>query len=213
MDAEPINWLIEELAPDHDRGEFSCGHESLDSFLKQYAGQNQKLGVSRTFVALKPGERVVRGYYSLAAGSVKLDDLTEEQRKRLPRYPVPVAHLGRLGVDEKVQGQGLGAHLLLDALCRVGRAEQELGIHAVEVVAIDEGAKRFYMKYGFTELRGRSAPLVHLDEDDPETQACVVPIIPSRTASCTPRDNAPASLPPPPAGGPAPGASCSIPRS
>jgi ribosomal protein S18 acetylase RimI-like enzyme len=66
---------------------------------------------------------------------------------------VPVAHLGRLAVDRSAQGQGLGEHLLLDALWRIGRVERELGIHAVEVVAIDERARRFYVKYGFTELR------------------------------------------------------------
>lgn len=152
MGAEPANWSIEELGSDHDRADFSCGHESLDNFLKQFASQNQKTGVSRTFVALKPGEKIVRGYYSLAAGSVQFQNLTEEQRKRLPKYPVPVAHLGRLAVDKSVQGQGLGAHLLVDALCRVSRAEHDLGIHAIEVVAIDDAAKRFYLKYGFTEL-------------------------------------------------------------
>ena len=148
----PAHWLIEPLTPDHVRSDFACGHESLDAFLKQFAGQNQKTGVSRTFVALRPGENIVRGYYALAAGSVQFQHLTEDQRKRLPKYPVPVAHLGRLAVDASVQGQGLGAHLLIDALARISRTERELGIHAVEVVAIDDAARRFYLKYGFTPL-------------------------------------------------------------
>ncbi len=152
MAAKRIDWLITELAPEHDRAGFTCGHESLDIYIKQFAGQNQKTGVSRTFVALKPGERIVRGYYSIAAGSVRRDNLAEAQRKRLPNYPIPIAHLGRLAVDKNVQGQGLGADLLLDALNRILRVERELGIHAVEVVAIDDSAKRFYLKYGFTEL-------------------------------------------------------------
>lgn len=152
MAIEPTHWSIQELASDHDRAEFSCGHESLDHFLKQFASQNQKTGVSRTFVALRPGEKTIRGYYSLAAGSVQLQNLTEHQRKRLPKYPVPVAHLGRLAVDRTMQGQGLGSHLLLDALRRISQAERNLGIHAIEVVAIDDTAKRFYLKYGFTEL-------------------------------------------------------------
>ena len=92
------------------------------------------------------------GYYALAAGSVAFQDLTVEHRKRLPRYPVPVAHLGRLAVDESVRGQKLGSYLLLDALCRILRVDPDLGIHAIEVVAIDEVARRFYLKYGFTEL-------------------------------------------------------------
>lgn len=148
----PNQWSIEELGPDHDRAAFTCGHESLDRFLKQYASQNQKTGVSRTFVALKPGERIVRGYYSLAAGSVHLESLTSEQRKRLQGYPVPVALLGRLAVDKGAQGQKLGSYVLVDALRRVARADRDLGIHAVEVVAIDDAAKGFYLRYGFTEL-------------------------------------------------------------
>jgi GNAT superfamily N-acetyltransferase len=59
---------------------------------------------------------------------------------------------GHLAVDKSVQGQGLGAYLLVDALARVDRADRDLGIHAIEVVAIDDAAKGFYLKYGFTEL-------------------------------------------------------------
>lgn len=153
MGAEAADWRIEELSSEHDRAAFSCGHESLDIFLKQYAGQNQKTGVSRTFVAMEPGEQGVRGYYALAAGALKFEYLTDEQRKRLPRYPAPVAHLGRLAVDRSAQGQGLGEYLLLDALSRVDRAEREIGVHAIEVVAIDDAARHFYLKYGFLELR------------------------------------------------------------
>lgn len=152
MDTERARWSIEELSSDHDRAEFSCGHESLDSFIKQFASQNQKTGVSRTFVALTPGEKTVRGCYSLSAGSVQFRTLTELQRKHLPKYPMPVAHLGRLAVDRREQGKGLGSHVLIDALSRISRADRHLGIHAIEVVAIDEAAKRFYLKYGFTEL-------------------------------------------------------------
>jgi len=153
--AEPRSgppWIVEELA-DHDRSDFSCGHASLDDFLKQYASQNAKTGVSRTFVAILAGNNSVLGYHSLAASSVSVDLLTDEQRNRLPKYPVPVAHLGRLAVDQSSQGQGLGSFLLLDALHRVVQVDRSIGIHAVEVVAIDDPARRFYLKYGFTELR------------------------------------------------------------
>jgi hypothetical protein len=40
----------------------------------------------------------------------------------------------------------------MDALARIVGAADSIGIHAVEVVAIDDDAKRFYLKYGFTEL-------------------------------------------------------------
>jgi GNAT superfamily N-acetyltransferase len=152
--AEPREaWDIEELRRDHDRSAFSCGHESLDDFIRKFAGQNQKTGVSRTFVAVTPGEKIVRGYFSVSAGAVALADVPEALTKRLPRYPVPVAHLGRLAVDRSARGRGLGSYLLVDALCRILIAAESIGMHAIEVVAIDDPARQFYLKYGFVEMK------------------------------------------------------------
>jgi len=147
------SWTIQELNADHNRSTFSCGQASLDDFLKKYAGQNQKTGVSRTYVAVMSGSAKVCGYYTISAGAVQFADIPDDLRKRLPRYPVPVAHLGRLAVDSTAQRQGLGEHLLLDALARIVGAAESIGIHAVEVVAIDDVAKRFYLKYGFIALQ------------------------------------------------------------
>ena len=61
-------------------------------------------------------------------------------------------HLGRLAVDLRSQGKGLGELLLIDALKRVTLAAEQLGIYAVEVRALNDSARRFYLKYGFTPL-------------------------------------------------------------
>ncbi|MFN2569488.1 MAG: GNAT family N-acetyltransferase [Candidatus Dormibacteria bacterium] len=85
----------------------------------------------------------VIGYYTLAAGAVRLTGLPPEVRKRLPRYPdVPVYLLGRLAVHQDHQGRGLGAHLLRDALGRV--VQQEIPAWAVIVDAIDLASAQFY---------------------------------------------------------------------
>jgi GNAT superfamily N-acetyltransferase len=60
--------------------------------------------------------------------------------------------LARLAVDKSAQGLRLGETLLLDALQRSLDLSQRLGIHAVEVDAIDETAAAFYAKYGFSPL-------------------------------------------------------------
>lgn len=152
-DSSRGRWHIEPLMADHNRAGFDCGVATLNDYLKKFARQNQKTGVSRTFVAVRAGRTAVDGYYCLSAGSVKGADLTVAQRKRLPRYPIPVAHLGRLAVAASAQGRGLGEQLLTDALERVVRIADELGIHAVEVVAKDDSAAAFYRKYGFAALR------------------------------------------------------------
>jgi len=149
------DWLIEPLEDCHERAGFCCGKPALDEFLTQRAGQYERKKVGRTYVALKPGEKKVRGYYSIAAGSVAFDHFPHKISKRLPRHPIPVMLLGRLAVDRSAQGQGLGEKLLMDALDRALSLSAQLGIHAVEVHAIDDGAKAFYEKYGFSSLQGR----------------------------------------------------------
>ena len=150
--ADPVNWVIEPLTKAHDCRAFACGVEALDDYIRKFAGQNQKTGVSQTFVATAAAGRETSGYYSIAAGAVSLLDIPEEKRKRLPRRPVPVAHLGRFAVDRNAQGKRLGEYLLIDAMRRIDLASQSIGVHAIEVVAINDAAREFYLKYGFTQL-------------------------------------------------------------
>jgi GNAT superfamily N-acetyltransferase len=147
-----IKWRIEKLASSHDRAAFDCGKQPLNDFIQKYAGQNQRLGVSQTYVAIRPGASRVEGYYAISSGAVLFATLPDETRKGLPRYPIPVAHIGRLAVDKTVQGKGLGRVLLLDAMERILRAADFIGIHAIEVWAKDADTKRFYLKYGFVPL-------------------------------------------------------------
>ena len=147
-------WPIEKLSKGHDRKSFNCGVSELDAYLQRFARQKEAAGISQHFVALDaPGSRVVRGYYALSAGTVAFDHVPRDLRKRLPRYPIPVAHLGRLAVDRSAAGQRLGEFLLMNALARTLRAADQIGIHAVEVVAINESARSFYRKYGFHPLK------------------------------------------------------------
>lgn len=141
--------VIEVLGKRHRRDDFDCGEESLNEFLKKYARQNSEKGFGRTFVALEEGKTEVLGYYTLSSGSVSFSIVPE----KLPRYPIPVAHLGRLATDKKAQGQGLGEFLLIDALARCVAAASELGIFAVELYALTESAKGFYLRYGFAPLQ------------------------------------------------------------
>jgi len=135
---------IELLDKSHQRDAFDCGDESLNTFLRSHAGQNARRDISRTYVALPIESEVVAGYYTLSSGSVGFENLPAEASKRLPKYPVPAAHLGRLAV---------GGVLLIDALKRVRDTADSIGIHAVTVDAINASARRFYEAHGFQCLR------------------------------------------------------------
>lgn len=135
------------LTKDHDRNSFDCGVSPLNDYLKKYALQNQKKDAARTYVATR-GNRVV-GYYSLAYGSVSLEEAPQRVKSGLPMHPIPVILLARLAVDSTEHGKGLGAALLKDALLRTMQAAEIAGLRAMLVHAKDDSAKRFYEKYGF----------------------------------------------------------------
>jgi GNAT superfamily N-acetyltransferase len=103
-------------------------------------------------VALRPGEKRILGYYTLASGAIAFQNLPAGAAKKLPRHPVPVILLARLAVDRSAQGCGLGRILLADALKRSLGLADRLGIYAVEVDAIDTAAKSFYERFGFVPL-------------------------------------------------------------
>ena len=135
------------LTKDHDRNSFDCGASALNVYLKKYALQNQKKHAARTYVATR-GNRIV-GYYSLAYGSVSLEEASQSVKSGLPRHPIPVILLARLAVDSTEQGSGLGAALLKDALLRTIQAAEIAGLRAMLVHAKDDSARRFYEKFGF----------------------------------------------------------------
>jgi GNAT superfamily N-acetyltransferase len=145
-------WSIEPLAKTHERGEFSCGKVSLDNFLRSLVSQYEKRRLGRTYVAVRSREKRVFGYYTLATGAIPFENLPAEATKKLPRHPVPVILLARLAVDRSVQGQGLGGYLMGDALRRCLSLSRQLGVHAVEVDALDEHARAFYQRYSFSPL-------------------------------------------------------------
>jgi predicted GNAT family N-acyltransferase len=128
---------------------FSCGEETLDRWLRAYAGQTQQRDAARTFVTTDAGGNVV-GYYTLVAAQVEHEQATASVRHGLSRhFPIPVALIARLAVASDRQGTGLGRSLLLDALQRILRASDELAVRAVTVDALGDHAASFYRHYGF----------------------------------------------------------------
>jgi len=128
----------------HERTGFHCGQPALDEFVRSLVTQYEKRRLGKTFVAVRSSSPDVLGYYTLAAGSVAFQNLPTPSAKKLPKHPVPSVLLARLAVGQSMQGQGLGEALLMDALQRASQLSKSLGIHAVEVVAIDQRAQAFY---------------------------------------------------------------------
>lgn len=150
-------FAIELLAKTHQRGRFDCGVEALNRFIHAQARQDMDRGVAVVCVAVPADAPAqVAGYYSLASTAVRLEDLPDATRRKLPRYPlVPATLLGRLAVGRQFRGQRLGEYLLVDALRRARQASQSVASVAVIVDAKDDSAAAFYARYGFTVFPDR----------------------------------------------------------
>lgn len=153
--------LVEHLDPRrHDREAFACGETALDTYLRQQAAQHHRAGVSTTHVLVDeavPGR--ILGYYSLSAAQLLLADLSEQDRKRLPGYPVPAIRMGRLAVSSAEQGKGHGDYLLAHAVARCLGLREQLGVRVVLVDALHPKAAGFYRAYGFRETTGSALTL------------------------------------------------------
>ena len=137
------------LTPDHLCEDFDSGVSILDDWLKKRALKNQASGASRTYVVTAK-DRVVAGYYCLAAGAVAHEQAPKPLRRNMPD-PIPVIVLGRLAIDRRYQRLGIGRGLLKDAVLRTIQASELAGIRAILVHAISEDAKQFYLSCGFLE--------------------------------------------------------------
>lgn len=134
------------LDTSHTLTDFNSGTQSLDEWLRRRALANQASGATRTFVVCEHGQ--VIGYYALASGAVAVTTATGRFRRNMPE-PIPVVLLGRLAVDQRFQGKGLGRALFRDAALRVLAAADTIGIRGILVHAISEEARTFYVALGF----------------------------------------------------------------
>ncbi len=151
------SFSIEALTSAHNRKSFSSGVEPLDRYLRDLATQDIKRRVSNCFIALDHAGAIA-GYYTFAAASLPLSELSADITKRLPRYALlPAGLIGRLAVDRRFRGRRLGSALIMDAVARAARAEP--AIFALIVDAKDEAAIAFYQHHEFRRFASKPASL------------------------------------------------------
>lgn len=141
--------------------DFQCGSELLNDYIRRYAPQDVRRNIARVFIATPENDpRQLSGFFTLSAGSVSCSSLPASLARKLPRYPVPVALIGRLGVDKKFQGKGLGSILLADACQKVSQASTVLAVAGIIIDAKDDDAISFYKHFGFIPLQGQAGRML-----------------------------------------------------
>ncbi len=150
---EKVQWREEPIARRHDRAEFDCGSQELNTYLEHYARQNHESGGAKTFVAVLPAEPArILGYYSISPGAIEFARVPADLTRKLGRYEVPVFRLARLAVSRSLQGRGLGGELLLAAGTRAITVAAEVGGVALAIDAKDANAVRWYERFGAMRL-------------------------------------------------------------
>lgn len=130
---------------------FSCGAPLVDDWLATRAKGARKAGTAVVYVTFCEGE--LAGFYTLSAQSVVRAETSGWIARNAPAH-IPVILLGMMGVDRRYQGAGLGHDLLLDAVHRAQSVAEQIGARALVVDPLDEGAHKFYERYGFRDMPG-----------------------------------------------------------
>jgi GNAT superfamily N-acetyltransferase len=100
------------------------------------------------------------GFYTLSPASIEYGRTSGLARKGLARHDVPVFRLGRLAVDQTVQGRGLGGALLLRVALRCIRVATEVGGVDLLIDAKSERVAQWYARYGALPLLDAPLSLV-----------------------------------------------------
>ena len=157
-------YLTRRIGPGDPACGFRCGKHPLDDYFRRHALPNDQGNVGLAYVVDASADDVAAGlptviaFYTLSMAAVVSADVGSVMEKKLPRYPMPVALIGRLAVDDRARGRRLGEALLLDALYRVTAAAEIVGCLGIIVDAKDEDGKRFYEKYDFVTVDASSWP-------------------------------------------------------
>lgn len=137
------------LGNEHRINGFDCGVGSLDIWLVKHARAAMGASSARTYVVTDAEQDRVVGYHALSLASIEHADATDRARKGMPKHPIPAMLLARLAVDRTVQGKGIGAFLLRDAMGRALAVAEQAGMRLLLVHALNDDARTFYEHFGF----------------------------------------------------------------
>lgn len=127
------------LTSDHHVADFDCGEESLNRWLRE-RGQRSEGRTARSYVVCDEEGRVA-GYYCLAAASLARANAPGKIRHNAPD-PLLIIVLGRLTVDLRFRGHGIGSGLVLDAMRRTASSRNNIGMRGQQQLSFLTGALR-----------------------------------------------------------------------
>ena len=131
----------------HDRTGFDSGEPALDEWLRRYAGQNRRRDTAATWVITTTDDEVA-AYASLSMTAIDRAAAPPPIAKQAPD-PVPALLLGRLAVDRRHAGLGIGTALVAHVLATAVELNAKAACRAIVVTAIGARARAWWERLGF----------------------------------------------------------------
>lgn len=150
MTSRELEFLTELLGSAHVLDNFDSGEVETDEWLRSHALRTQQQGSARTRILRHPDSQRVLGFYAVAPHDTHREDLPGGAAGGLSI--VPGYLIAQLAVDRSLQGQGVGAELLLDAMQTIVIAAEAAGGRLVVVDALHEEVLVFYQRFGFIRI-------------------------------------------------------------
>ncbi len=146
----------------HDRSQFDSGEQALDEWLRRYAGQNRRRDTAATWVIADETNTVI-AFASIAMTGIDRSAAPISLSKKAPD-PVPALLLGRLAVDHRYAGKGIGRALVAHVLASAIELNTQAACRAVVVSALNSRARSWWESLGFHPFdpEDRSNPDLYL---------------------------------------------------
>ncbi len=144
----------------HARAGFQSGDAVLDEWLRRYAGQNRRRDTAATWVIADASDGVVA--YAMIAITAVDRATAPDAVGRQAADPVPALLIGRLAVDERHAGRGVGTSLVKHVLATAVELNTKAACRAVIVSAQHAVARGRWERLGFTPLGPASSQSLDL---------------------------------------------------
>lgn len=149
--------IVRPLDKSHQRQDFDCGNEELNLFLRQFANQQGKRGLSKTYILLENEESSqILGFYTMSLLSIKPSEFEIQPKGFSSKMQLPACLIGRLAVDRQQQGKGYAKLLFAHAVHNVKKLHEISGLSFVLVDLKNETLIPFYAQFGFRQVRAES---------------------------------------------------------
>ena len=130
--------------------QFSCTEQALNDYFRKHALTNHINKVATCIVVSNESSTV--GYFCWSSCAVDKTSIAPHDAKGLPRYPLPAIKIGRIAVDSKHTGRGMGGLILRYIFDKAIEYSNDSEYPAFSFLLVDAKSSRsaeWYLSYGF----------------------------------------------------------------